>query len=134
MRIFSYLTFNGNCREAMEFYRSCFGGELTLQTVADTPFSNELQPEIKGLILQAVLKNQNFLLLGTDLSNSHRGSGGNAVSMFLACNTREEIIDCYHQLGNGGKESIKLDETYGGGLSGVVIDRFGNQWLLYYSS
>ena len=46
MQIQSYLTFNGNCREAMNFYKQCLGGELWFQTVGESPLSEHMPPQM----------------------------------------------------------------------------------------
>ncbi len=55
-QINSYLTFNGNCREAMNFYKSCLGGELHFQTIGDSPLSEGMPAAMKACILKATLK------------------------------------------------------------------------------
>jgi PhnB protein len=46
-QINSYLTFNGNCREAMNFYKDCLGGELNLQTIAESPLADKMPAQMK---------------------------------------------------------------------------------------
>jgi PhnB protein len=52
-QINSYLTFNGNCREAMNFYKDCLGGELNLQTIAESPLADKMPAQMKECILHA---------------------------------------------------------------------------------
>jgi len=51
MTINGYLTFNGNCREAMNFYKKCLGGELTFQTIGDSPLSEKMNSKMQNAIL-----------------------------------------------------------------------------------
>ena len=55
MQIQSYLTFNGNCREAMNFYQRCLGGELAFQTVGESPLSDHMPAQMKDCILHSTL-------------------------------------------------------------------------------
>ncbi|MDO6675474.1 hypothetical protein Q4517_07920 [Tenacibaculum sp. 1_MG-2023] len=66
-QLITYLTFNGNCREAMLFYQNCLGGELYFQTLEDSPKTENLPYNYKKYIVQAFLKKENMLLMGTDL-------------------------------------------------------------------
>ena len=54
-QINAYLTFSGNCREAMNFYKSCLGGELTLQTIGESPLGDKMPPQMKDSILHSTL-------------------------------------------------------------------------------
>ncbi len=53
----SYLTFSGNCREAMRFYQECLGGELQIQTIGDSPMAAKMPKKMKNYILHATLTN-----------------------------------------------------------------------------
>ena len=66
-QINSYLTFNGNCREAMNFYKECLGGELVLQTIGDSPLSEKMPAKMKDSILHSTLTKDNLVLLGSDM-------------------------------------------------------------------
>src|SRR4051812_4844096 len=66
-RINSYLTFNGNCRNAMSFYRDCLGGELVLQTIGESPLADQLPETMKRCILHSALTNEALVLLGSDM-------------------------------------------------------------------
>ena len=46
-----YLTFNGNCRQAMEFYKACLGGELSLTTVGDSPMKDQMPAEAQNAVM-----------------------------------------------------------------------------------
>jgi PhnB protein len=78
-----YLTFNGNCREAMLFYQHCFGGDLVFQTIDQSPLSEKMPQKMKALILHASLNNGNAPLMGTDLVPNGGLIRGNAVSLVL---------------------------------------------------
>ena len=66
-QINSYLTFNGNCREAMTFYKECLGGELSFQTIGESPLSEKMSAEMKRYIVHATLKNDKLELMGSDM-------------------------------------------------------------------
>ena len=132
-RINSYLTFNGNCRDAMSFYRDCLGGALVLQTVGESPLAEQMPEQMKNCILHSTLTNDALVLLGSDMAPASGVVRGNSVSLSLDCGTEDEIRDCYQRLSFGGQIDCPLEETFWGALFGVLTDRFGNHWLLNYS-
>jgi PhnB protein len=131
-RINSYLTFSGNCREAMTFYKECLGGELMLQTVGSSPLAEQMPPKMKDCILHATLTNGNLILMGSDMVSNAGLIKGNAVSLSLTCCSEKEIRDCYEKLSAGGQATHPLETTFWGALFGGLTDKFGNNWLLMF--
>jgi PhnB protein len=125
-----YLTFNGNCREAMDFYWNCFHGTLTFQTIAESPGTNQLPERIKRVILQATLVNDQLILIGSDIISEQGLVIGNAVCLLLQCSNENELKEYYEKLLAGGVEIHPLTNTYWGAAFGVLQDRYGHQWLL----
>lgn len=127
-----YLTFNGNCREAMTFYQQCLGGELTLQTIGESPMAGNLPPEMRDSVLHASLKRGQLVLLGSDMVGEKGLVKGNSVSLMLNCATEKEIYDCYTKLSADGEATFPLEDTFWGAKFGGLVDRFGNHWLLHW--
>lgn len=134
IQINSYLTFNGNCREAMQFYQSCLGGELLLQTVGESPLSEQLPQEMKDCIVHSTLKRDGVILMGTDMVGEKGLLPGNTVSLLLQCSSETEIRDCYSRLSDGGKATHPLHVSFWGALFGDLTDRYGNNWLLHFEN
>ncbi|WP_268846186.1 VOC family protein [Flavobacterium aestivum] len=128
----SYLTFNGNCREAMTFYKACLGGELELQTIADSPLAKDLPQKMKKCILHATLKSDSIVIMGSDMAPENL-INGNTVSMMLTFNSEEEIRKAYTDLSVDGNATHPLEVTFFGALFGNLTDKFGHQWMFYYS-
>lgn len=131
-RIHAYLTFNGNCREAMTFYQDCLGGELTLQTIGDSPMSDAMPPHMKDCILHANLQSEALVILGSDMVGEQGLVKGNSVSLMLDCSSEQEISTCYARLSAGGQATHPLENTFWGALFGDLTDRYGIHWLLHY--
>lgn len=131
-RINSYLTFNGNCREAMVFYKECLGGELVLQTVGESPLSEQMPDKMKENVVHSTLVNDKIILMGTDMVGEQGLVKGNAVSLMLNCVSEEEIKEFYKKLASGGKATHPLHDTYWGALFGDLIDKYGIHWLLNF--
>lgn len=129
----SYLTFSGNCREAMTFYKECLGGELTFQTVGESPLSDKMPKEMKNCILHSTLTSKGFVVMGSDMTPETGIIKGNAVSLTLNCISEEEIRNTFDKLSDGGTVKHNLETTFWGALFGDLTDKFGNNWLLDFS-
>jgi PhnB protein len=129
----SYLTFNGNCREAMTFYQKCLGGELSFQTIDASPLSENMPKKMRDCILHSTLTNGSLLLMGSDMVLENGLIKGNAVSLSLNCSSEIEIRNCYNDLSSGGQAIYPIEDTFWGELFGELTDKFGNYWLLNYS-
>ncbi len=124
-----YLSFNGNCREAMTFYQQCLGGELTLQRVNQVPVNYHWPRGIGDYILEATLSGENMVIMGTDLIDTSINYG-NSVSIFLRCNTKEEMINYYNKLSQAAQVTYPVTENAYGGMNCMLTDRYGIHWLL----
>lgn len=131
-KINSYLTFNGNCREAMTFYRDCLGGELSIQTIGDSPLSDKMPQQMKSAILHATLNRDGLLLMASDMVADDGLKIGNAVSLMLDCSSADELHTCYEKLSEGGKRDHPVETSFWGALFGDLTDKYGNHWLLHF--
>ncbi|MGC4102123.1 VOC family protein [Ferruginibacter sp.] len=131
-QINSYLTFNGNCRQAMQFYKECLGGELYFQTIGESPLSGKMPEQMKDCILHATLTNNNLVLMASDMVGDNGLIKGNAVSLMLNCSSEKEIREFYANLSDGGKKTHPLEHSFWGALFGDLIDKYGNNWLLHF--
>lgn len=131
MSIHCYLTFNGNCRKAMSFYKKCLGGKLTFQTIGESPLSEKMPQQMKDCILHATLARGPLLLMGSDMVSNTGLIKGNAISLSLECDNAKELKSSYKKLSAGGKSTHPIEETFFGALLGSLTDKFGNNWLLY---
>ena len=131
-QINAYLTFNGNCREAMNFYKEVLDGDLALQTIGESPMADKMPQKMKDCILHAQLTKGALILMGSDMVNEPGLIKGNSVTLMLACNSEEEIKSCYEKLSAGGNKDHALEETFWGATFGDLTDKYGNHWLLNY--
>jgi PhnB protein len=131
-QIHSYLTFNGNCREAMNFYQECLGGELFMQTIGESPMSEMMPPQMKDSLLHATLTNGNVIIMGSDMVDNKGLIRGNAMSMMLNCSSEIEIRETYDKLASGGDATHPLENTFWGSLFGGLTDKFEIRWILHF--
>ena len=130
--ITSYLTFNGNCREAMTFYNDCLGGILNFQTVGESPLSEKLPGQMKDSIMHASLVRGDLVLMGSDMCPDSGLVKGNSVSLLINCISEEELRNFYEKLSSGGKKDHAIENTFWGALFGELTDRYENHWMLSY--
>jgi PhnB protein len=123
-----YLVFNGNCRQAFNYYQTCFGGELTLQTLADTPHGIEMSKEMQRVVIYATLKNEYFKLVGSDLMDEGRIVSGNNVSILIECSSLTERSRLINKLVGRNFCSIKNNNPLIN-----VTDKYSINWILSVS-
>ncbi len=136
-KINAYLTFDGNCREAMTFYQECFGGELTIQTVAESPMAEQTPEAENDKVMHANLTKGDLVLMAADMIE-HEGAGnervvrGNAITLSLDCSSEDEINMFFSNLSAGGQVTMPLAEQFWGATFGMLTDKFGLNWMLNY--
>lgn len=129
----SYLRFKGNCREAMNFYQRCLGGELFFQTVGESPLAAQMPPAMKDNILHSTLTHKDFVIMGSDMVPQSGLVTGNAVSLSLSCDSEEAVRLAYTKLAEGGEATHPLENAFWGAIFGDLLDKYGNNWLLNYT-
>ena len=123
-----YLKFNGNCRQALEFYKSVLGGELSLQAIGDSPAAGQFPPVMKNSILHGSLATDDLTIFGTDVAGP-KVTHGNNVFLCLVCKNKEEIETLFSKLSEGGKVTTPLRQEFFG-TYGDFPDKFGINWTL----
>ena len=131
-QINSYLTFNGNCGEAMTFYKDCLGGELSFQKIGESPLADKMPPKMKDCILHSTLTNGALVIMASDMVGEKGLIKGPAVSLMLNCSSEDEIRNYYESLSTGGEQTHPLEVSFWGALFGDLIDKYGNHWLLHF--
>jgi PhnB protein len=127
----TYLTFNGNCREAMNFYQECLGGELFFQTVGESPMADKMPSKMKESILHSTLTSGDVRIQASDMGNDGLIKGNN-VSLMLNCSSENEIRITYEKLTSGGNATHPLEDTFWGSLFGGLTDKFEIRWILHF--
>jgi PhnB protein len=128
-----YLTFSGNCKEAMTFYKECLGGEVTFQTVGDIPAEGECPEGMPGQVMHAMLRNTEMILLGTDMIGKDGFIKGNNISISVNCSSEEEINTFFNNLASGGRIVEPLANKFWGATFGCLLDKYGVNWMFNYA-
>lgn len=125
-----YLIFNGNCREAMEFYNKCLGGVLYLSTYADMPGATENLPEeAKNWIIHARITGKGLLLMASDTRIDMPVTQGDNFFVSIGTESIEETEKLFKALEVGGKVNMPLQETPWAIRFGMLTDKFGINWM-----
>lgn len=127
-KLHPYLTFNGNCKEAMSFYKEILGGELTLMTAGESPVADQMPAKYHDQILHSALKNDDYEIMATDMVPGIY-TEGNDVHLALVCKSEDEINSLFKKLSEEGKVLQPLNQMFFG-LMGVLVDKFGKRWML----
>jgi PhnB protein len=138
MSITPYLTFNGNCEEAFNFYRSVFGGEFPyIGRFKDMPPSDDMPPsppEEGNRIMHVSLQIGDSWIFGSDSSDAFGQATvvGNNFSISLNATSPAEADDIYARLSNGGTQTMPMSHTFWGSYFGMLVDPFGIQWMISF--
>ena len=134
-----YLTFDGNCREAFEFYRSVFGGEFPqVSTFNEMPPQEGMPPvkeEEKDRIMHMSLpiSNETFLM-GSDTGGEWAKGfkQGNNFSISVNTGAKDEANRIFKELSNGGRITMPMSKTFWGSYFGMFTDKFGINWMVSF--
>jgi uncharacterized glyoxalase superfamily protein PhnB len=125
-----YLNFNGDCREAFEFYADCLDGHAEmLMNYGESPMANEVPPHWREKIIHACLRVGDWRLMGSDIApDCYRRPTGFAVQLAVADPDRAGEI--FHRLAGGGTVRMDLERTFWAERFGMLEDRFGIPWMI----
>ncbi len=131
-RLNPYISFPGNARQAMEFYRDVFGGSLTLNT-----FGEFGPPDAEGAegIMHGMLETDSgFTLMGADTPPGMEHNPGNNVAVSLSGEDADELRGYWAKLSDGGTVAVPLEKQMWGDEFGTCVDRFGIGWMVNIGS
>ena len=127
----SYLLFKGTCHQAMEFYKSCFGGELTATKVKDSPAKDHMPALHQEKILNARLRSGNLEISASDwLRPDRTPTRGNTACLYLSGGTSDELKTLFERLSEGADVTDPLKEQFFG-MYGALNDKFGVRWMFH---
>ena len=128
-RLNPYLGFRDNAREAMDFYHSVFGGELTSNTFAEFQASED--PAEQDKIMHSMLVTESGLaLMASDTPNGMDYKPGSSISVSLSGEDEAELGGYWKQLSEGGTVTVPLEKAPWGDSFGMCVDRFGVSWMV----
>lgn len=128
-----YLNFDGNAREAMNFYKGALGGQLELQKVKESPMSSQLSETVQDQVLHGCLTSEGIIIMASDMCGMGRMENGNSVHICLNCDSEEQINLFFNNLSANAiiKEPLALAPW--GATFGMLTDQFGKHWMFNYT-
>lgn len=129
--IIPYLTFEGNARQALDFYCGALNGEvLYLQTFGETQVGAQVAPDWKDKVMHAAFQADNLQIMVSDtMSDAHKVKAGDQVNLSLNFNTEQEIDHVFGALAEGAEVTMPLETTFWGAKFGMLTDKFGIRWM-----
>jgi PhnB protein len=124
-----YISFKDNARQAMEFYKTVFGGKLTLSTFNEYQASQD--PNEGNKIMHGMLVAENGMtLMGADTPNGMEYSEGSQISISLSGENEAELRGYWDKLSSGSMITMPLEKAPWGDTFGMLTDKFGVNWLV----
>jgi len=130
LRLNAYIGFKDNARQAMEFYQSVFGGKLDLNEFKDTPMPNA-DPADEHKVMHSTLETDNgMVLMAADTPSHMEYKPAAGISMSLSGDDDAELSGYWEKLADGGTVVIELASAPWGDKFGMLVDKFGIQWMI----
>ncbi|HEV7648985.1 MAG TPA: VOC family protein [Actinophytocola sp.] len=126
-RLNPYISFNGNARQAMEFYKDVFGGELALNTFGEYG----QQGADADKVMHAQLESPGgYTIMGADTPEGMTHNPGDTMTVSLSGDDTAELHGYWEKLAAGGKVTMPLEKQMWGDEFGMVVDQFGVPWMV----
>lgn len=126
----AYLYFKGKAREAMEYYKKIFGGDLDLQTFADIPdaIPGGITDDNKDRIMHAKLEGGDITLMASDSDKASPEAA--KIELSLMGSNESHLREIFEELSEGGKVNTPLKKEFWGDIFGNVTDKYGITWMI----
>ncbi|MFP7201841.1 VOC family protein [Lysinibacillus halotolerans] len=137
MAIQLYFVFNGNCREAVEYYAKVFKTEEpNIMSFGDAPPdpNHPIPEEAKHLVMHANLEIAGSKVMFSDTWPGTPFTVGNNITVAVVTKDEALIRSAFEGLKEGGKVNMELQETFWSKCYGQVVDKFGIEWQLSLES
>jgi len=127
-RLNPYISFSDNARQAMEFYKTVFGGSLVLNTFGE--YGAEGTPHADGIMHGMLETVQGFTLMGADTPPGMEHHPGDNITVSLSGDDADELHGYWDKLCEGGTVSVALEKQMWGDEFGACVDQFGIPWMV----
>lgn len=131
-RLNPYVSFRGDARQAMEFYKNVFGGTLTVSTFGE--FGDPSAPEADQIMHGQLETDSGFTLMGADVPPGMEHNPGDTITISLSGDDADELRGYWDKLAEGGTVTVPLEKQMWGDEYGACVDRFGISWMVNISA
>lgn len=123
-----YIVFKGNCREAIDFYKTAVGAEVVfMQTFGESPMSS-MGPA--DHIMHSTLQVGDSRIMMSDDPRPEAAGGGGNISLAIGLNDPEQAKQLFAGLAEDGTVSMPIQKTYWAEAFGMLTDKFGIKWMI----
>ena len=127
-RLNPYISFDGNARQAMQFYESVFGGQALLSTFGE--FANPDAPEADKIMHGILETDSGFTLMAADTPPGMKYNPGDNMAVSVSGDDSDELRGYWNKLSSGGTVSVPLEKQMWGDEFGMCVDQFGIGWMV----
>ena len=132
MKLYTYLNYGGNCRQAFEFYAKHLGGRITMLTThAEQPDADRVPADWKNAVLHARLELGDTVLFGADIPPD-RFQPMRSAYLSLLTDGAQDAERIYALLADGGQIFMPMKKEFFAERFAMLRDRFGTSWMLLY--
>jgi PhnB protein len=122
-----YVFFKGNCREAMDFYKSVFGGELTMSSYKEAMGEMEGAGEHPDWIMHSKLEGDvSFMASDTEKASAKAAK----IDLSLSGSDEAKLKKYFDALSEGGNVQMPLEKQFWGDTFGMLTDKYGIEWMI----
>ena len=131
MELQPYIFFYGRCEEALEFYKKALGGTYEAMRVKDSPVRDEMPAGSDDRVMHASFKSAGVSFMASDGHETKTvdPEAGN-IALSLEATDKAEGERVFNALSEGGTVKMPLKEAFWGGRFGMLVDRFGIEWMM----
>jgi PhnB protein len=123
-----YISFRDNARQALEFYRDVFGGDLTLNTFGE--YGDPNQPGADNIMHGQLQADNGFTLMAADTPPGMDLTPGGNITISLSGDDEKELSGYWDKLSDGGSVTMPFEKQMWGDLFGMCTDKFGVPWMV----
>jgi PhnB protein len=130
MRVEPYLSFEGRCEEALEFYKKAVGAEVTmLMRFGESPDKSMLSPGSEKKVMHSSVKIGDSVVMATDGRNTGKANF-TGISLSITANNDADAKRYFEALSAGGQVHLPLTKTFFASSFGMLADKFGVSWMI----
>jgi len=127
-RLNPYISFDGNARQALEFYQGVFGGDLKVSTFGE--FGQPDSPDADKIMHGQLESPSGYCLMASDTPQGMQHTPGDNITISLSGDEGDELRGYWGQLSDGGSISVPMEKQMWGDEFGMCVDRFGIGWMV----
>lgn len=130
MQLNTYLSFNGQCEEALNLYAKCLNGKIAfMMKNGESPMADKMPDELKNRVMHATLHFGDQVIMGADAPPQYY-SQPQGFSVSISVKEVAEAERIFNALSAGGTVKMPLEKTFWAERFGMFVDRFGTPWMI----